>query len=454
MKLASIAAGALLAFALLAPRAPAQEVVAGEEPAPAAEPEPSSRRFRIGGEVKAHFRDSQPEELRLNFPFPPSFIPPGQTAVFARTVAAGSSFEISTATLIAEGELGGGTAAKVEVHFSDLYNRNPTSSDDRVFVRQAWVRLGDKYESLQAQPGTSFYVLLGQAPRFSRQPVRRLESYGLWGTAVGRFEQPQLEAGGSFGRHVYWRGMIGNGNPVFFRDVNALAGDNGTPERVPGNVNPIHESGFPMLYDAKAADLNFQDRFELGGGVGVRFGGGEGRGLDVLGWYFQREMEDAARIRGTYYEGDLELLRGVAIPLPFSGNDKHEAGANLEARIAGLRLFAQYVDQEIANLPRSGFEIEAAYVISLNGLFAYKDASVGNWIQPVVRYSEIENDFVSPPQFPGQSVGWDWQKWDFGLRLGIVTGVDLTAEYALVKGIGRARTFRPDEFLLTLRAAF
>jgi hypothetical protein len=452
MKLAC-AACALLALAPLAPRAGAQEVVAGEDQAPVAEPEPSPRRFRIGGEVKVHFRDSQPEELRLNFPFPPSFIPPGQTEVFARTVAVGKSFEISTATLIAEGELGGGTAAKVEVHFSDLYNRNPTSSDDRVFVRQAWVRLGDKHESLQPQPGTSFYVLLGQAPRFSKQLTRRMESYGLWGTAVGRFEQPQLEAGGSFGQHVYWRGMIGNGNPVFFRDVNALAGDNGTPERVPGDVQPIHESGFPMLYDAKAADLNFQDRFELGGGLGVRFGDAEW-GLDVLGWYFQREMEDAARIRGTFYEGDLDILRGVAFPLPFSGNDKHETGANLEGRIAGLRVFAQYVDQEIASLPRSGFEVEAAYIISLNGLFAYKDASVGNWIQPVFRYSSVSTDWETPREFPGQSVGWDWKKYDFGLRVGIVTGVDLTAEYALVKGIGRTRTFRPDEFLLTLRAAF
>ena len=113
-------------------------MVAGEQETPAGEPEPpSQKRFRIGGEVKVHFRDSQAEELRLNFPFPPDFIPPGQAAVFARTVAEGKSFELSTATLIAEGELGGGVAAKVEVHFSDLYNRNPTSSDDRVFVRQA-----------------------------------------------------------------------------------------------------------------------------------------------------------------------------------------------------------------------------------------------------------------------------------------------------------------------------
>jgi hypothetical protein len=442
----------LSALALLPPAVRAQEVVAGETP-PAVAEEPQPRRWRIGGEIKTHFRSSKAEEFPLSFPFPPSFLPPGQTTVFSRTVDEGKSFEFSTASLIAEGDLGGGIAAKMEVHFSDLYNRNPTSSDDRILVREAWIRVGDKYESLQPAPGTSFYLLLGQAPRFSKQLRRRLESYGLWGTGVGRFESPQLQVGGSFGPNVYWRGSIGNGNPVFFRDVNALAGDNGTPERIPNAVNPIHEAGFPILYDAKAADINFQDRFELGGGLGVRLGTAE-RGLDVLGWYFQRDMEDTARIRGTFYGGDIDLLRGVAVPLPFSGNEKRELGLNLDAQVAGLHVYGQYVDQKIAELPRSGFEVEVAYEIALNGLFAYRDASVGNWIQPVVRYSQIDNDWVTPAAFPGPSVGWDWKKIDLGLRFGVIRGVDVTAEYARNIAKSRVRDVHPDEFLATLRAAF
>ena len=77
MKLAIPAGSALLAVALLAIPARAQEeVVAGEQETPAGEPEPpSQKRFRIGGEVKVHFRDSQSEELRLNFPFPPELHP-------------------------------------------------------------------------------------------------------------------------------------------------------------------------------------------------------------------------------------------------------------------------------------------------------------------------------------------------------------------------------------------
>jgi hypothetical protein len=455
---ATLRAGApLLALLLTVGTAAAQEVPveAGAAPPAAATEEaaPPAGGFRIGGEVKAHFRSSSEESVALAFPFPPSFIPPGQTQVFSRTVDAGKSLEFSTATLDASGELGGGVAAKAAVHFSDLYNRNPTSSDDRLRVREAWVRIGAKQEALQPIPGTSLYLLVGQAPRFSKQVIRRLESYGLWGTAVGRFENPQLQAGGSFGPNVYWRGSIGNGNPVFFRDTNALAGDNGTPERVPGAVRPIFESGFPILYDAKAQDVNLGGTFEYGGGIGLRAGDAS-LGIDVLGWYFEREMQEEARLRGTFYGGDLDLLKGAGFPLPFSGNDKRELGVNLEASVGGLHLFAQYVDQEIAALPRSGFEAEAAYLIQLNGLWAYRDAPVGNWIQAVVRFSTITNDFDAPREFPGPSVGWDWKKYDFGLRFGVVRDVDLTVEYAYHDARGRTRKFHPNELLATLRAGF
>ena len=196
--------------------------------------------------MKAHFRSRPPRSRSRWLPLPArASSRRARPQVFSRTVDAGRSFEFSPATLDAEGDLGGGVAVKASVHFSDLYNRNPTSSDDRLFVREAWIRIGDKPEALQPMPGTSLYLLLGQAPRFSKQLIRRLESYGLWGTAVGRFENPQLQLGGSFGRNVYWRGSIGNGNPLFFRDPNALAGDNGTPERVPGAVKPDLRVGLP-----------------------------------------------------------------------------------------------------------------------------------------------------------------------------------------------------------------
>jgi hypothetical protein len=277
----------------------------------------------------------------------------------------------------------------------------------------------------------------------------------MWATAIGRFEQPQLELGARLGKRAYLRGMLGSGNPLFFRDTNALAGDNGTPERQPGHVDPIYQSGFPILYDAKATDFRTEGRFEWGAGLGARFGGGE-RAADVLGWYFTRRLAERVRLRGTSYSGDLTLLRGFGVPLPISGDRKAEWGLNLQARWNGLRVFGQYLDQDIAKLRRRGFEVEAAWLFRLNGLFLVKESPFGNWIQPAFRFGWIDNLFDVPREFPGLSVGWDWKKYDFGLRFGLVRGVDLTAEYTVHwvnRGAGRP-SLPMDELLVTLRVGF
>jgi hypothetical protein len=410
--------------------------------------------FRLGGEIKLHFRHSKDVAAVNRFPFPPSFIPPGQTQVFFRTVDPGSSLELSTATLRGEGEITSGVSVKVEVHVLDLYNRNPTSSDDRVFVREAWLRLGRAYAPLVPAPGTSFYFQAGIAPRFTRPSARRLETYGLWGTAVGRFESPQVQIGGTFGRALYWRASVGNGNPLFFRDPNALAGDNGTPERQPGAVDPVYESGFPILYDAKPSDLNVDGEFEAGAGLGLKVGD-EKNAVDVLAFYFERELADRARVRGTSYGGDLQLLRGPGEPLPFEGNERRELGLNVEARTeSGLRLFAQYVDQEIARLPRRGFEGELAWRLGWPAPFRIGDTSVLNWIQPALRVSRIDNDFAAPRAYPAASVAWDWTKYDLGLRIGLVPDVDLTIEYSRNDVTLASGKIHPDETVVMLRAGF
>ena len=429
-------AGVAASFAQDAPQTP--EATAAGNP------------FRLGGEVKIAFRNSTDVTSPVFFPFPANDLPPSGQVV-EETVSPGSSLEVANAALRGEGELTSGVTAKVEVHFLDLYNRNPTSSDDRILLREAWLRFGRKPQGF-VSAGTTFYALLGLAPRFTKQTQRHLESYGLWGTAVGRFEQPQVQLGGTLG-HFYWRGMLGNGNPLFFRDPNALAGDNGTPERTPGNNHPIYNSGFPILYDAKPSDLNLHGDFEWGGGAGFR-AGSDRSGLDILGWGFGRRLEDTVSIRGTFYGGDLKLLEGNGVPLPFSGHEKREYGANLEARLGGGRLFAQYIDQTIANLPRKGFEAEAVWRFDLNGLFLIGESPAFNWLQPVVRCSRINNGFEAPHEFPGLSVAWDWTKIDLGIRIGIVREVDLTAEYSWNDASTSAGSLHPNEALVTLRAGF
>ncbi len=430
---------------------PDEEPAALEE---AAAPPPP--RFRLRAEAKFHYRDTDFVEVRDAFPFPPPFLPPGQDAVFLRPPDAGQSFEVSTVNLIGEANLSPNLTGRLEIHFIDLYNRNPISSDDEVQLREAWLRFGQRYDGpTSLAPGTSAYVLAGKAPRFSRQRVRRLESYGLWSTAVGRFEEVQVEVGGTLGPHFYWRAQVGSGNPLFMRDPNALAGDNGTPQHVPGSVDPVYESGFPILYDTKSTDVDYDGEMQTGGGLGFKLASDEAHGFDLLAWYFQRELAPEVDLPGTFYSGDIKLLQGpfLLFPLPFSGDTKREWGLNAELELGGLAMFAQYVDQEIANLPRSGGELELAYRFEMPGVLV-SETPVFRWLQPVVRWSMIDNDFEAPALYPNPAVDWDWTKIDFGVRLGIVPGVDLTAEYALNDVETDNGKIHPDELLVTLRAAY
>jgi len=408
-------------------------------------------RFRLKGEVKAHFRHSKDYYVTLG--------QAGDVLIQERTADPGGSFEVSTVNLIGEGELTKGLRAKVEIHFIDLHNRNPTSTSDEVRVREAWLRFGKRVDGLKAFDGTSLYVQAGKAPRFAKQLTRRLESYGLWGTAVSRFEEIGVEAGGSLGKVLYWRAAAANGNPLFMRDPNALAGDNGTPDRVDFDRldDSPYNSGFPILYDAQANDTRLSGKAQAGGGLGVRFVSDDGRrGIDVLGWLFHRKLADSVRIEGTVYGGDLDLLDDVPPGTPswIDGRDKTEVGVNVEARWERFSLFGQYVRQEIAGLVRKGWEVEASYRIPTNGLFAVGDQPWVNWIQPAVRVSRIDHDFSVPAGFLAPSFAWDWTKIDLGFRVGIVRNVDLTAEYARHDMRTWAKVAHPDEVLVTLRAGF
>jgi hypothetical protein len=409
--------------------------------------------LRLKVEIKSSFRDSRDLSipvLNTGAPFP----------VVMRTVDPGASVEVPNVGFTLEADVTPGIFGRAVVNVLDLYNRNPTSSGDKVQVREAFVRFGKKVDTLHAADGTSVYLELGKAPRFSKQIARRLESYGLWGTAVGRFEETGAEAGGSFGPHVYWRASATGGTPLFFRDPNALAGDNGTPERTAGSTTPsVYNSGFPMLYDTVAPDAGGSGKLQLGGGAGLRWNWGEnGRnGVDVLAWAFRRDLADRTSLAGTYYGADLRLLQGVnGISLPVDDDNprKVEWGVNVEARFGRLHLYGQAVKQDIAYLWRQGWEAEISWRFPLPGLFASGDQSVVNWVEPAVRVSSIDNLWITPRGFVAPSTGWNWRKYDCGLRLGIVRGLDATVEYARNDAAVRSGYIHPDEWLVTLRAAF
>lgn len=457
------ALAALLAGA--GPLAAAQEPPAEREPEPPAdsatgapaepaEPSPERHGLRFRVEAKAAYRDSEALRLPSPYPFTPEMLPVGATQAWLETVDPGEHFEIPVLTFWVDGAWGESLAARAKVDVIDLWDRNPTSSDKEVDVDELWLRFGRDGRTVES---TSAYLKLGKFPKFERQEDRHLESYGLVSTAFNRFEDQGLELGLQLGRHLYLRGSYTQGNPLFYRDPNALAGDHGTPELEPGKVNPVPElaTGFPVLYDAEVEELDAGEP-ETGAGIGLRFGGAEQRWrLDLLAWGYRRDLADTVDLEGTFYGGDLDLLNGPgnAFGLPIRGREKQEVGGNLAFEVGGLSFFAQYVDQEVAGMKRVGYEGELAWRIELPLVWAVAERQLFPFIAPAVRYSELDPEFEGgSPKFPAPSVRWDWTKLDYGLRLGIVEGIDLTVEYAdntltLLNG----REVSEDELLATLR---
>jgi hypothetical protein len=405
----------------------------------------------IGGELKANARWSQDDRFPLAFPFPPDFVPDGQPDVALQTVAPGASLEVSKALLHVDVEMPRSIAAHVKIAFIGLYDRNPTSTDQTVNVEEAWVGFGRKHGSLELLPGTSFFALVGKAPKLERQPFRRLESYGLATTAFNRFGDLQLQLGGSLGTHVYFLGQVSDGNPIFMRDPNVLAGDNGTDP--PPHPDPKLHSGFPILYHAEIEELSYGHPAEWGGGLGTRFVSADQRyGLDLLGFYYRTRLSAKARLRGTFYEGDLDILDGTGDPsLPISGDRSERYGGTFDARLGSFSGFGQVVHETLAGLPRTGYEVEAGYRIVLGDLADARDLFPA--IQPAVRYSRLVNDFLAPHLFVAPSFAWDWAKLDAGLRVTILKRLDLTLEYAH-HDIKASRKIRHDEALATLRVQF
>lgn len=380
-----------------------------------------SHRFELRGD----YRWSDDESHPVGFPFPPDFIPPGQTRVLLETPEPGGHLELNVADLTLDFGYGDWFAARAKVHAQARHRANPTSNDRQFDADELFIRFGPKPEMLDRPNGTSFFLQAGKAPKMERQPTRLLESYGLAATSFNRFEDTQLLAGGTIGRNFYWRAQASNGNPLFMRDPNALAGDNGTPQRVPPNPSAKIKSGFPILYDAEVESLVFETgNVEIGEALGYRWQTDDQRaGFDLIVFHYKRDLAQAADLFGTFYNGDLDLLDGAfgVGGLPVTNDEKEEFGARLYGEWGGFAGTAQYTTQEVGGLERFGWEVEAGYQFPLN---------LG-WIesvQPAVRYSILDNDFANP-QFPAPSAFWDWAKSDVGVRVGLKHGLDVTAEY-------------------------
>ncbi|MFI5027098.1 MAG: hypothetical protein ACHQCI_10170, partial [Solirubrobacterales bacterium] len=122
-------------------------------------------KLRISGELKTHLRWSEEDRFPLAFPFPPDFVPQGQPNVALETVAPGTSLEVSRALVNLDVEMPREISGHVQIGFLNLYDRNPTSTDHTVEVREAWVAFGKKRGSLEPLAGSSLYARVGKAPQ-------------------------------------------------------------------------------------------------------------------------------------------------------------------------------------------------------------------------------------------------------------------------------------------------
>jgi hypothetical protein len=398
------------------------------EPPPAA---PAGLHYQLGAEAKLNFRVSHDARFPVPFPFTPDQLPVGQTHAYEETVDPGSHLEVSNLTLLADAGWSDLVAAHAKLDFLNLYYRNPTSTDRRYEITELWLRLGREPRPASAVTVGGAFLKLGKLAKFERQNDRHLESYGLVSTAFNRFEDVGAEVGAD-GSHLYARLSGTVGNPVFLRDPNALAGDNGTPALRQPHPHPALDTGIDILYDSHVNSISWSHP-QLGAGLGLRWAAADGsRGVDVLAWGRRRTLAPAVSFYGTFYRGDLRVLEGPPgfLILPVRNDVKSEAGANLWLYLDAFTLFGQFVDQRLAGLPRRGYEAEAAWRFELPLWLALRGHQLLTAIAPAVRFSRLTNGFHDLLPTPAPSFAWPWNKLDAGIRVGLYAGIDLTAEYA------------------------
>ena len=402
---------------------------------------PSDWTFRYRIELRANLRDSNEDRFPLRFPFPPEFLPIGQTVGFEETVNSGRHAELSVAQARLDLGYREWFGAHVQFHAQDKYRRNPTSNDRQTDVDEFWLRLGAKPEVLERPAATSFFLQMGKFPHMERQPIRLLESYGLAATAFNRFEDVGYMAGGTIGRNLYWRLSGTSGNPLFFRDTNALAGDNGVPELLRPNPDPRLKSGFPILYNTETEGYFLKSgHVQFGQGIGYRWQNeAQTAGFDAIAFHYRRTMPFEEHLTGTFYGADIDLLDGpdfANVSLSIHGNRKEETGARVYGEWDRLTTIAQFTKQTIAGLHRQGEELEVGYQLGR--------------VQPAIRWSGLQNSFKGPREFPAPSVWWNWVKIDYGVRVTLLKSVDLTIERAK-HNIAAPRKLNLGETLVTLR---
>lgn len=400
-----------------------------------------------------NFRDSEEYRFPITFPFPAEALPVGQTNAFQETVDSGQHFEISNISLKGAWKIQTDLQLLFKVDAIDLYDRNPTSQDQTIDLDIFMLRYGKKAIAKRPAKGTQYYFQVGKFEKFERQNDRHLQSYGLVSTAFNRFEDAGIEIGIDLGSQFYAKASLTTGNPVFIRDVNALAGDNGIDKQEPpfNNPDPKLKSGVVVLYDAEIEHLNLSENPEIGLALGYRGQAEDSRWQhDFMLWGYQRDLAKDRNLHGTFYGADLDILNAGPFSLPFSGNKKQDVGINYWLYWQEFTLFTQYVEQELAGLKRVGQELELSYQFALPFSMTVGGKPLVKNITPVLRYSNLDVRFSGTDGYPAPSVSWDWQKIDVGFNIDFLYHTKLTVEYNINDFETKAGSADNNEFLVSL----
>jgi len=401
----------------------------------------------------ANYRDSEEYRFPLTFPFPPEALPVGQTIAFQETVDGGKHVELSNISLKGAWQIQPKLQLLFKVDAIDLYDRNPTSQDQTIDLDVLLLRYGKKAVTKRPAKSMQYYVQVGKFEKFERQNDRHLQSYGLVSTAFNRFEDAGLEIGIDLGSQFYAKASLTTGNPVFIRDPNALAGDNGIEAQMPpfNNPDPKLKSGVVVLYDAEVEHFNLNKNPEIGLALGYRGQADDNRWQhDFMLWAYKRDLATERNLHGTFYGADLDILNAGGFSLPFSGNEKQDVGFNYWLYWQEFTLFAQYVEQDLAGLNRVGQELELSYQFALPFSFTLGGKPLIKNISPILRYSSLDTNFSGGGGYPAPSVSWDWQKIDIGLNVDFPYRTRLTVEYALNNFETKFGTEDNNELLVSL----
>ena len=297
---------------------------------PAAEAAVRARRTQSAWRRGRTTGDSEENRFRY-FPFRRT--PVGQTPVFEETVDAGAHVRVLGRHPVRRRRPGGPLHDAIgKLDLIDLYDRNPTSTGQKVDIDEAWIRFGREPETATLAPGSGVYLKLGKIAKFERQNDRHLQSYGLVSTAFNRFEETGGELGVHLGRHFYLKAAGRRrqpGLPARSQRARRRQRHAGAPAARPRPATSRAASPSSTTPTTPTSTSTASSRPAWGSAGAWRTRGGATASTCWPGGT-SASSRTRVEIHGSFYGGDLDILNGPEAGVPadvtYRDHERREAG--------------------------------------------------------------------------------------------------------------------------------